>query len=450
MAQCYRHLWFGCVAYAFIAGVGAPLAQAQSAFGSWNENPAWLDDRERAEGPGLRAGDLELHPGVGAEVGWDSNVYYEESNPQDSAVLRVSPHLLLTTLNQQRMDEAEADELPGIVFSAGLSGSLYHYFIDEARDNLSAAGELDLHINPKRPFSLRLYDQFSRTIRPFTQAVRGGNPYNFGRNRNVVGVEASLFSRGNIIGGTLGYSFGIDIFDDNVFQFGNSLQHTISGNASWRFLPETALVYETNLYLTNYSNPNDVDATSLLVDNERYHSRLGINGALTQQLSFSVFGGYAVGFYAVAEEYDGLTALAELRWRPKETLTLAAGYDRDYFTSFIGNFYSRDRGYTRLELFLGGSVLLGFEGDVGYYDYGVTLQPDGTLLGNTPSRDDIRVTGRLFAEYRLRSWVAVTASLAYTSSFTDFTYRVDGPAGVIFDPAKYNKFEAWLGTRVFF
>lgn len=451
MSQYCRYLFHGCAASALVFGILGSSAYAQSAFGEWNEKPGWLDDRERAEGRGFRVGDLELHPGLGAEVGWDSNVYYQEADPQDSAVLRVSPHLFLTTLGRERMEEAEASELPRLVFDTGISGSFYHFFIDEARDNLAGAAQLNLEVNPKRPVSMRFYDQYSRTIRPFTDAERGTDPYSFARDRNVAGVEASLFSPGRILGGGLGYSFGFDLFEDDAFRFGDNLQHNISGNLSWRFLPQTAIVYETDLYLLNYTSPDDSSATSLLIDNERYHSRLGINGALTQQLSFSLFGGYAVGFYDVADDYDGLTAMAELRWNPRDDLKLSLGYDRDYFASFIGNFYSRDRGYTSVELMLLGSFLLGIEGDIGYYSYGIALAPDGALLGNQPYRDDIRVTGRLFAEYRLQSWIAFSGSLGYSGGFTDFDYLVDaGTGAVLFDPAGFNKFEAWFGTRIYF
>ena len=34
---------------------------------------AWLQDRRVLEGEGLRSGDFEFHPGIGAQLGYDSN-----------------------------------------------------------------------------------------------------------------------------------------------------------------------------------------------------------------------------------------------------------------------------------------------------------------------------------------------------------------------------------------
>ncbi|MDW8362679.1 MAG: hypothetical protein RMK74_09775, partial [Myxococcales bacterium] len=51
----------------------------------------WLEDRRRAEGIGIRVGDLELHPGIGAEVGYDSNVFLQSDTPESSLIARISP-----------------------------------------------------------------------------------------------------------------------------------------------------------------------------------------------------------------------------------------------------------------------------------------------------------------------------------------------------------------------
>lgn len=39
----------------------------------------WLKDRRYQEGAGIRAGNLELHPGVGGEIGYDSNWFLRTS-----------------------------------------------------------------------------------------------------------------------------------------------------------------------------------------------------------------------------------------------------------------------------------------------------------------------------------------------------------------------------------
>ncbi|QQR89236.1 MAG: hypothetical protein IPJ88_13625 [Myxococcales bacterium] len=426
-------------------------AVAQDWLGSWNETPGWLDDRERSEGRGFRAGDLELHPGLGVEGGWDSNIYFSESSPVDSALLRVSPHLLVSTIGADRLEESGNKELPSIIFKGGVNGAFYHYFENNTRDNMSAGATMDLTLNPGRIFSVDFHERFLRSIRPFTQAINSASPYNFARDRNNVGVDAILSSRGGVLTGRLGYDFGFDYFEEQLFRFGTNLRHDIHGSMSWSFLPHTSIVYEASLDIQDYTDANSGAATTLLSDNQRFRTRLGLNGALTQRLSFSIFGGYSVGFYEVAEEFNSLIAQAELRYKLFENVKLTLGYDREYYSSFLGNFYRSDRGYFNVNTIVAGRLMLGLQADLAYLDYGQALAPDGSFVGDSPDRKDVRASGKLFAEYRVKDWWAFSGSLAYLGTFTDFRYVVDqGTTGTFLDPARFSKFEAWLGTRVFF
>jgi len=48
-------------------------ASAQSQYTAQPDSPQWLKDRRYNEGIGVRAGDLEIHPGIAGEAGYDSN-----------------------------------------------------------------------------------------------------------------------------------------------------------------------------------------------------------------------------------------------------------------------------------------------------------------------------------------------------------------------------------------
>ncbi|MDW8364126.1 MAG: hypothetical protein RMK74_17185, partial [Myxococcales bacterium] len=170
-----------------------------------------------------------------------------------------------------------------------------------------------------------------------------------------------------------------------------------------------------------------------------------VNGALTYRVSFMVLAGYAAGFYAGGDEYDGIVGQVEMRWNPTPGMRFAFGYDRDFFRSLLGNFHRRDRGYARGELLMGGSFLLGVEGSAGLYAFGTIVDGGGTPIGG--ERSDVRVEGALFAEYRVADWFALNASLGYVGDFTDYELRI---AGVPPDPGAYQKFEAWAGARVFY
>src|SRR5690349_11635486 len=83
----------------------------------------WMADRSRAEGRGIRLGNFELHPGIGAELGYDSNVFLSE-DPRSSAILRIGPSLYLSTLSGERAGESKSP----LSFRAGLTGSFRNYF----------------------------------------------------------------------------------------------------------------------------------------------------------------------------------------------------------------------------------------------------------------------------------------------------------------------------------
>ena len=73
----------------------------------------WLSDRKRAEGPGIRLGDFELHPGIGIEGGYDSNVFFSDGGATSTAIvpsgiLRITPHFFFSTVSAQREAEGES------------------------------------------------------------------------------------------------------------------------------------------------------------------------------------------------------------------------------------------------------------------------------------------------------------------------------------------------------
>lgn len=422
----------------------------------------WLADRSRTEGPGIRLGDFELHPGIGVELGYDSNLYYtsDDADPRlglrrDSAILRVTPHILFSTLSEQRRTEGEGQDTPEseppvVAFRGGVSGSYYEFFNDPNRRNFSIDAGLRLTILPERPFSIVVFDDFSRGIRPFTENT-GTDTY--ARIRNRAGLDLVLSTVGNVLQVRAGYRFGLDFFEGESFRYASSFTHSVELQETFRFLPQTALVHDTQFDYRDYFEGGT--RATLLVDSVRVRSRIGLNGALTPEISLLGMVGYAAGFFdstvpGYDQDYDSIVAQVELRWRVSDSVRLALGYDRDFTPSFIGNYYSQDRGYLNGQVLIGGAFLLGAEASIGYLDFGQIVGPTGAMIGSSTERTDVRVTASAFAEYRFTDWLGVNGTLAYTGSFTDFQYSVSLAGVPIPDPAAYNKFEAWLGVRVFY
>ncbi len=429
----------------------------------------WLSDRKRAEGPGIRLGDFELHPGIGIEGGYDSNVFFSDGGATSTAIvpsgiLRVTPHLLFSTLGTQRAAEGEARDSataspPSITFRGGIDASYYAFFADQAKNNVGLDADLNLVILPERPFTIAFHERFSRVIRPFTEqrgAGVGAARFDFGRNENDAGVDFSFGTPGRVLAGRVGYSLLYNFFDGTDFQFANALTHNFTGGASFRFLPQTAFVYDFQGQYRTYPSFSAGGISPLLSDGFNLRTRVGINGAFTNRLSLSLMVGYAAGWYGTRDDFDSVAAQAELRWQASSNVKFALGYDRNFSPSYIGNFMRTDRGYVNFQLMLGGSFLVGADASLGLVAFGVPVAADGTtaLGSNTDgstNRSDIRVATGIFAEYRLTNWLGLNATLRYTGDFTDYRYALEEMPGVTtLDPAGYNKFEGWFGVRAFY
>ena len=422
----------------------------------------WMADRSRREGPGFRVGNLELHPGLGIEGGYDSNVFYEDQDPRSSFLLRLTGHIDVSTLNQQRREEGEAEDSPNesarkLDFRAGLAASYYHFFVDEARDNVSLDAYANATINPEGRFSVYLHDEFSRTVRPFidrpSREVSGSEVPTYARDRNVVGAELRLQSNGGVLKGALGYDYTLDYFEDDLFNYVNSHMHTMRLNLAWRFLPQTSLISMTEVNRQQYYQEDD-EPSSALDDHWRVSSKIGVNGALTRTVGFTALVGYAAGFYDIADEFDNVIVSAALSWRPRPSMKYSVGYDRNFTQSFIGNYAKRDHIYVAGQVMLGGSFLLGIDLSLAFVETGIAYAADGVTLldSSNAERNDIFVTASLYGEYRFTNWLALTASVGYYGDFTDFEYDAPPTSGSAFpDPGGgYKKFEAWLGLRAFY
>lgn len=447
-------------------GFGAiVIASAILALPSVVEAQAWLDDRARTEGPGFRLGDFELHPGLGVELGYDSNLYYSDDDAMlpavDTGILRATAHLMLSTRGQQRRTEGEGGgegsdgSRPTVAFRGGLSGSFYYFFADSDRTNMEVDASLALDILPGRTFSISLYEEFGRSIRPFTENTDISASY--ARLQNTAGVDLNFATTGEVLKITAGYRFGLDYFEAEQFQYGNNFRHTISLTETFRFLPQTAIIHDTSFVVGDYWDSSTPLAPTLVNDGYLLRTRIGLNGAFTSNFSVLAMGGYAAGFFAEPttttydQEYESFVAQVEARWQIVPEARLVFGYERDFQPSFVGNWFRVDRGYANFQTLIARVFLLGVEASLGGYEFGRIVRPDGMPVGTTFNRSDIRFIATVFGEYRFTDWLGVNATLRYTGDFTDYQYRVPvGGGAPLIDPAGFNKFEAWLGVRVFY
>src|SRR6266852_6602288 len=85
--------------------LGLAVGYSSNAFG---QEQTWLRDRRYGEGVGIRTGDLELHPGIAGEFGYDSNYFLRSdkdiAKPVDTLRLRITPSFSLAPISPQRRE----------------------------------------------------------------------------------------------------------------------------------------------------------------------------------------------------------------------------------------------------------------------------------------------------------------------------------------------------------
>jgi hypothetical protein len=433
------------LALALVVGVIAGLAPESA------DAQGFFPDRAGREGPGFKTGRLVLHPGLSLEGGYDSNVFLQDIDQSDSFMLRLSGYLDVATEGAQRQAEGDTKKTAPqkIEFRGGIGGSFYHYFSERAPSNASADADIDFSYNPSPVFSLQIRNLFQRLIQPFSDPnTVEGTTVSYGRNSNTGSVDFVGRSKSRVLEGRTGYTNQIAFFDAEIYRYANTMTHRVPASLSWSFFPNSALVYNFGYDGQRFTQDRIDTSPTLISNSNRVANSIAYNGALTERFSLTLGVGYAAGFFDAGDDFDGVIARAEARWRPRPTITLTGGYDRDYLPSYIGNFFLTNRLYLQTAFIVAGALELGVKGSVSFDKSGLAVTPDGALLGNTPYREDIRVLAGFFAEYRFKAWLAVFSELAYLADFTDFVYL--GVEPLVEPTARYQKFQAWLGLRVFY
>lgn len=435
--------------------VAVAAACAAWSGGATAEAQGWLSDRSTIAGPGFRVGNLVIHPGLGIEAGYDTNLFRQSENVRASGILRVTAHAFLETLRPSQTQDGVADGATSdgngrrVYFRFGGAASYNNFFIDNARDDVAVDGDFLLTFNPDGRYQLTLENNYNRTVRPFTDAPDESTAARFARHTNVARIEGVFASPGRVFQGTVNYRLIADLFEDQLFDYANSLTHVPSLQFSYRFLPRTAVIASTEAQYRTY--PNGDLAPTQLPSGVVLRSRAGLNGALTSTVSFAVTAGYTAGFYDSLDDFDNANVRAEVRWTPRQSLGFTTGYERSFQPSFLGNYVRQDAIYASARILAFGSFLSNLTARVSFEETGLALAADGTALGTQERREDIRFLLSWYAEYRFTNWLALTAAANLRVDSTDFEFLDSGTAVTFPDPGGgYVAFDVFGGLRVFY
>lgn len=428
----------------------------------------WLPDRVYTEGPGFRVGDLEIHPGVAARAGYDSNNFRSEKGREvDGATLAVTPHINISTLSRQRLTQGEdasgARAVPisrPLAFKLGFSTTFFRMFVPNAPTNVEFDTDAALSLRPDGPVGFDIGGAYQRTIRPFSEFTGRAANNEYARNRIAPIARLRTQSRSGVLRADIAYAPEVIRYESATFNYLNSYSHGIRTSTAWRFLPYTALVGDANLAFTDFWDPFKQNAEVLLSPSKRFQARLGLNGNITRSVSLRVIAGYAFENFDNAEfdDYEDVIGEAVLGfgWGPHK---VELGYHRMVIPASLGGWMRSDRGLIKASFLLAHSFALTIEGGAGTAHYGRIIGPPASpgapapILGvnrNTGEpierREDIRIDGAVHGEYRVTNWLALMADFAAFASLTDFEYV--GGVNARPDPAQFVAYQIFGGVRL--
>jgi len=295
----------------------------------------FLKDRRFAEGAGIRSGDLEFHPGIAAEGGYDSNWFLRSNKTapdnvnsaptvpvEGTGLLRVTPSLSLSTIGVQR-SEAGIQQPSPLRFRATLDATYRLFFGNsETTDqrNLSANATARADIFPERAVGGSVFAAYGREVRPTVAAATAnggifGNPDNsFTRNRVNAGAELALQPGAGTFDVRFGYQFTGLLFEEQQGKAFNNFTHDVTVRNRWKFRPRTALFHNTSMQFLSF--PDKGGTTIYVQDQTPLRSLLGLTGLITNSFGLTAAAGYGTtlssnGTANEQRQFDSIVAQAE-------------------------------------------------------------------------------------------------------------------------------------------
>jgi hypothetical protein len=381
---------------------------------------------EVVEGAGIKVSEgTVIHPVLGVETGFISNVFYEESSPKFSGLLRIIGELAMGSLPEERMGPAPEEPVRvrnygDFAFRAELRARYEEYLSPEvdvrAQRDVALGALAQGIVFPRRTWQFGFTEEFRRETRP----VNFESSEDTDRDINQVTLTLRFKPQGRRLSSELRYANIVDYFESDRQQFANRLMHKVGLNVGWQWLPMTRIFGDASLGFFG-----GFGSTSTRPSSMPLRIVAGVATALTVKTQVRGQIGFGKGFYETGPDFTNVTGQLQLGYRYSPHARLAAFYEYDFHDSINANFY-RDHGTglkieQQIERF---SFSAG--GELRFRTYrGVIMEASGT----TPDRSDLIVDIPLTAAYNFRNWIAATLEYRFTTDQTDFRYipEMGGP-----------------------
>lgn len=353
---------------------------------------------------GVKVGEgVLMHAGIGAEAGWDSNVFYASAdNAVSSPIVRVVPFIELT-------NGGRGGTTPdGGFWDIGASLLYREYVSSDTAVRAQRALNPTLHgvleVHAAQRVSVGLSESFTRASEP----PYGVSTGDLTRDYNLAAIQLKVAPGGGRIQGTLRLSNALEFYETPAFESGNSMTNDLMLDVAWRWLPKTAIFVRASQGMVTYFGSSKTGGFPL-------RAVAGIRGLTTPKLSTSVYAGYANAFYSAGAStsgiYGSMSIGADLTYQPGPMNQIAVGYTHDFRNSaLIGNFFYLDAAWLSFRQLIGASLVA--QSTVRYELRGYQ---GADTMGRPVDRTDNVITAGAVVDYGMR--YGFYAGIGYTLAF---------------------------------
>ena len=368
------------------------------------------------EGAGIKVGEgTVLHPIIGLETGFVSNVFFEENSPRAAGIMRLVAQIGTASLSQQRLtpaNEGAATEqnVGSLQYRAELRAS-YDFYLSGS-DTLSAQNGLGLGalfrgtVLPQNTWSFLYLEQFERIIR----ATNFESTERTNRDINRLALGLQFAPRGRSVKGVLRFENVIDYFEDENQQFANRVQNTVGLTVSWRFRPLT--VFFADLAQGYFTG---LGSDSRKVDSYPLTASVGTQTLLTLKSTLAARVGYQNGFYSTGQNFSAVMGGVQFGYRYTPTGRFTAMYEYGHQDSINANFFRDHTFRIGLEQQFAPFLLqVGPEARIRAYRGVMTLVP------GPDTRNDLILAAIANLRYNFRDSFAALLEYRFSSVETDY------------------------------
>lgn len=388
------------------------------------------------QGTGYQVGEATvLHPTVGAQTGFISNVFYDDatSGPVGSGLIR-----LLATLAIEPMDdESKKGGSPADMdFSAGLRLEYQEYLSGNsditAQRNLGVGADLMLGVRPHGTFPITIEDHFIRTNRP----TNFESDRTLSRDINTVKAGIAYKPEGRNISGRFHYTNTIDVFESDESSFANRILNRLQLGVDWQLLPITRFFIQGS-----YAFNGGLGSGSTKVSSNPIRGTAGVATAVTESITLRAHAGYAHGAYASGASFSSYVYHLESGYRYSPVGRVRLIFDRNFSDSINANFYGEYMVKLALDQQIDRVLVQGHAAAHLRNYQGVAMN-----LGGGPTRDDFILSAAVKASFELRDWLSISASYDMSLVETEFQSVVSGET----DDPSYVRHQVLAGATAAF